>query len=92
MEDQLRKHVRGHAGLQLSAGVSTLAARIAASWAGRETGAGVGLVYFKINSRFGAQVNLENLLDADYHLFANGNNNITPGSPRSVRFGLTKRF
>lgn len=49
-------------------------------------------VYFNINSRFGAQVNLENLFDEDYHLFANGNNNITPGSPRSLRVGLTTRF
>jgi catecholate siderophore receptor len=49
-------------------------------------------VYFNIHSRFGAQVNLENLFDEDYHLFANGNNNITPGSPRALRVGLTTRF
>jgi catecholate siderophore receptor len=48
--------------------------------------------FFNINSRFGAQVNVENLLGEDYYLFANGNNNITPGSPRAFRVGLTTRF
>jgi catecholate siderophore receptor len=49
-------------------------------------------VYFNINSRFGAQVNLENLFDEDYYQFAHSNNNITPGSPRALRVGLTTRF
>ncbi len=48
--------------------------------------------FFRINSKFGAQLNIENLFDADYYLFANGNNNITPGSPRAVRIGITTRF
>jgi catecholate siderophore receptor len=35
---------------------------------------------------------VENLLSEDYYAYANGNNNITPGSPRAVRVGLTTRF
>jgi catecholate siderophore receptor len=51
-----------------------------------------GAVYFNLTSRFGMQVNLENLFDEDYYLFAHNNNNITPGSPRAIRVGLTTRF
>jgi catecholate siderophore receptor len=42
--------------------------------------------------RVRAQVNLENVLDQRYYAFANSNTNITPGSPRAVRVGLTTRF
>jgi len=38
------------------------------------------------------QANLENLLDRTYFPTANGNNNITPGSPRSARLGVVYRF
>jgi len=38
------------------------------------------------------QVNVENLLDKEYWANADGNTNITPGSPRAVRVGLTARF
>jgi catecholate siderophore receptor len=48
--------------------------------------------FWNLNARFAAQLNIENLLGEDYYLFANGNNNITPGSPRAVRLGLTTRF
>jgi catecholate siderophore receptor len=41
---------------------------------------------------FRAQVNLENVLDTDYHAFAHNNNNITPGSPRALRVSLTTAF
>jgi catecholate siderophore receptor len=51
-----------------------------------------GAVYFDLTSRFGMQVNLENLFDEDYYLFAHNNNNITPGSPRALRVGVTTRF
>jgi catecholate siderophore receptor len=51
-----------------------------------------GAAFFRINSRFGAQLNIENLFDENYYLFANGNNNITPGSPRALRVGLTTHF
>jgi catecholate siderophore receptor len=38
------------------------------------------------------QANLENLFNERYYPLANGNSNITPGSPRAVRFLLTTRF
>jgi catecholate siderophore receptor len=48
--------------------------------------------FWTFNARFGAQVNVENLFGEEYYAFANGNNNITPGSPRAFRVGLTTRF
>ena len=35
---------------------------------------------------------IENLFDENYYLYAHSNTNITPGSPRAVRFALTTRF
>ena len=49
-------------------------------------------VYYNLTSMFRAQVNIENLFDEDYYLNAHSNTNITPGSPRAVRFALTTRF
>jgi catecholate siderophore receptor len=49
-------------------------------------------VYYDLTSMFRAQVNIENLFDEDYYLNAHSNTNITPGSPRAVRFALTTRF
>ena len=48
--------------------------------------------FWTLNARLGVQLNVENLLGEDYYAYANGNNNITPGSPRAVRLGLTTRF
>lgn len=48
--------------------------------------------FFKLNDRFRAQVNIENLLDREYYANADSNNNITPGSPLAVRVGLTASF
>jgi catecholate siderophore receptor len=39
-----------------------------------------------------AQLNVENLLDRAYFASAHSNTNITPGSPRALRLGLTTRF
>ena len=49
-------------------------------------------LFVKLARTVRAQVNVENLFDEGYFLFANGNNNITPGSPRAVRVSLTTRF
>lgn len=49
-------------------------------------------VFFKLNEQLRAQVNVENLFDRDYYLFANSNTNITPGSPRAVRLSMTASF
>jgi catecholate siderophore receptor len=46
-------------------------------------------MFFDVNDRLRAQVNIENLFDADYFATAHNNNNITPGSPRAVRFTMT---
>ncbi|HEX6177356.1 MAG TPA: TonB-dependent siderophore receptor [Thermoanaerobaculia bacterium] len=49
-------------------------------------------VFFDVTQNLRAQINIENLLDADYYLFAHNNNNITPGSPRAIRATWTTRF
>jgi len=51
-----------------------------------------GAVYVSLTKALVGQLNLENLLNEKYYPLANGNNNITPGSPRSVRVSLTTRF
>jgi catecholate siderophore receptor len=48
--------------------------------------------FFKLNAKLRAQLNVENLFDVDYYAYAHSNNNITPGSPLAVRFGITSRF
>ena len=52
----------------------------------------VDAALFGTSRRFRAQLNLENLLDAAYYPYANSNDNITPGAPRTVRLSLTARF
>jgi catecholate siderophore receptor len=49
-------------------------------------------VYYQLTPRFRAQINIENLFDESYYPNAHSNTNITPGSPRAVRFALTTRF
>jgi catecholate siderophore receptor len=49
-------------------------------------------VFFALTERVRLQANLENLLDKKYYLNADSNTNISPGSPRAVRVGLTARF
>jgi outer membrane receptor protein involved in Fe transport len=49
-------------------------------------------IFYTFNQRLRAQLNVENLLDTGYYLFANSNTNITPGSPRGARISLTTRF
>ncbi len=48
--------------------------------------------YVGLSTRVDLQLNVENLLDASYHLTSHNNHNITPGSPRAVRLGLTSRY
>ena len=38
------------------------------------------------------QANVENITSTTYVVDADGNNNISPGSPRAVRIAVTKRF
>jgi outer membrane receptor protein involved in Fe transport len=49
-------------------------------------------IFFNVTERWRLQVNAENLFDRRYYLNADGNNNISPGSSRAVRVGLTARF
>jgi catecholate siderophore receptor len=48
--------------------------------------------YYNLTARIRAQVNVENLFDENYYANAHSNTNITPGSPRAIRFALTTRF
>src|SRR6185436_10196526 len=49
-------------------------------------------VFFTLNQRLRAQINVENLFDTEYYLYAHSNTNITPGSPRAIRLSWTTRF
>ncbi|MFL6735365.1 MAG: TonB-dependent receptor [Sphingomicrobium sp.] len=44
--------------------------------------------FYKITPRLQAQVNVENLLGVDYFPTTNGDNNIAPGAPRTLRATL----
>jgi catecholate siderophore receptor len=49
-------------------------------------------VFYTITEKVGLQANLENLFDKKYFIYADGNDNISPGSPRAVRVSLTWKF
>lgn len=49
-------------------------------------------LYYTITEKVGIQANVENLLGRKYFLNADGNDNISPGSPRAARVSLTWRF
>jgi catecholate siderophore receptor len=51
-----------------------------------------GAVYAKLDKNLRLQVNLENLLNKEYFLYAHNNNNITPGSPTAARATLIYNF
>jgi catecholate siderophore receptor len=49
-------------------------------------------VFYSLKENLRLQANLQNLFDKKYYLNADNNNNISPGSPRSVRLALDWRF
>jgi catecholate siderophore receptor len=49
-------------------------------------------VFYSVGEHWRIQANLQNLFNTKYYLNADNNNNISPGSPRVVRVGLTARF
>jgi len=49
-------------------------------------------LYWDFTENMRVQANLENIFDRLYYTNADSNTNITPGSPRAVRIGLTTRF
>src|SRR5262249_11971323 len=49
-------------------------------------------VYLKINETWRAQFNVENVFNKGYWASADGNNNISPGAPRTFRVSATAKF
>ena len=49
-------------------------------------------VFTKINETWRAQLNIENVFNKGYWASADGNNNITPGQPRTVRLTAFAKF
>ena len=49
-------------------------------------------IYVVLNEKLRLQAHFENLLNAKFYLNADGNNNISPGSPLGVRVALIRRF
>lgn len=49
-------------------------------------------LFYNVNARVRAQLNVENILDSIYFPMAHNNTNITPGTPRALRLSLTTRF
>jgi catecholate siderophore receptor len=49
-------------------------------------------LFYTVTPAVRLQFNLENLFDVRYAINADSNTNISPGSPRAVRVGLTTRF
>jgi catecholate siderophore receptor len=45
-------------------------------------------MFYTITRATRLQLNIENLFDANYYTSAQGNNNIMPGAPRTVRMSL----
>lgn len=49
-------------------------------------------LFAKLSPQWDAQINIENLTNKDYALFAHNNNNITPGAPLNARATLVYHF
>jgi catecholate siderophore receptor len=49
-------------------------------------------IFFPLTENMRFQANVENIFDKKYYVNADSNTNISPGSPRAVRLGLTARF
>ncbi|MGB7260035.1 MAG: TonB-dependent siderophore receptor [Pseudolabrys sp.] len=49
-------------------------------------------IYMKINDTWRAQLNVENIFDKGYWASADGNNNISPGEPRTFRLSAVATF
>jgi catecholate siderophore receptor len=49
-------------------------------------------VFFPLTENMRFQANVENIFDKKYYVNADSNTNISPGSFRAVRLGLTARF
>jgi catecholate siderophore receptor len=48
--------------------------------------------YFRLTEKWKLQAHFDNVLNAKYYVNADGNNNISPGAPRSVKLSLIAGF
>ena len=46
----------------------------------------------RLSEKIKLQAHIENLLNEKFYLNADGNNNISPGAPRSLRLAMIARF
>ena len=51
-----------------------------------------GAIFYKLNKLLRAQLNVENIISARYYPTADGNDNITPSSPRAARLSITASY
>ncbi len=51
-----------------------------------------GAIYAKLDKNLRLQLNVENLFNKEYYLYAHTNDNITPGSPTAARLTLIANF
>ena len=58
----------------------------------RASSASTARIYATINKTWRAQLNVENIFDKGYWASADGNNNISPGQPRTFRLSATANF
>ena len=49
-------------------------------------------MFARINETWKAQINVENIFNKGYWASADGNNNISPGQPRTVRLTAKASF
>lgn len=49
-------------------------------------------LFYRVNEFWRAQINIENVFDRQYISTADGNNNISPGAPRTIRAQIIARF
>jgi catecholate siderophore receptor len=49
-------------------------------------------LYVRVTPRIRVQANVENIFNTTYYINADNNTNISPGSPRAIRLGLSTRF
>ena len=51
-----------------------------------------GAIYYQVSDNADVQLNVENVLDEDYFVYAHSNSNISPGSPTSAKLAVNLRF
>lgn len=49
-------------------------------------------LFYTVSPELTAQLNVENVFNTRYHLYAHSNNNITPGSPTAFKVSLNAKF